>query len=93
VSDQYEAVVIETDDGKLVTGRIVNLNGDTMMVMTNMMDPNDLTGINRRKVESVTPAKNSMMPAGLIDTLKEDEILDLLAYLLSRGNPEAPMFK
>jgi len=93
VSDQYQAVVIETDDGKLVTGRIVNLNGDNMMVMTNMMEPNNLTGINRRKVESVTPAKNSMMPAGLIDSLKEDEIMDLLAYLLSRGDAKSPMFK
>ena len=86
-------MVIETDDGKLVTGRIVNLNGDNMMVMTNMMEPNNLTGINRRKVESVNPAKNSMMPAGLIDTLKEDEIMDLLAYLLSRGDAKSPMFK
>lgn len=93
VSDQYQAVVIETDDGKLTTGRIVNLNGDNMMVMTNMMEPNSLTPINRRKVESVTPAKNSMMPAGLIDSLKEDEVMDLLAYLLSRGDSKSPMFR
>jgi hypothetical protein len=26
-----------------------------------------------------------MMPEGLLDTLQRDEILDLLAYLLSRG--------
>lgn len=93
VSDQYQAVVIETDDGKLTTGRIVNLNGDNMMVMTNMLEPNSLTPINRRKIESVHPAKNSMMPAGLIDSLKEDEVMDLLAYLLSRGDAKSPMFR
>jgi hypothetical protein len=26
-----------------------------------------------------------MMPTGLLDTLAEDEVLDLVAYLLSRG--------
>jgi len=93
ISDQYEAVVIETSDGKLVSGRIVNLNGDNMMVMTNMLDPNDLASIDRKRVESVTSSKVSMMPKGLLDTLKEDEILDLMAYMLSRGDKEHPMFR
>jgi hypothetical protein len=34
-----------------------------------------------------------MMPAGLLNTLKDSDILDLLAYLLSKGNKEDPMFK
>ncbi len=34
-----------------------------------------------------------MMPAGLLDTFKEDEILDLVAYLLSRGDRNHKMFK
>jgi hypothetical protein len=38
-------------------------------------------------------AKISMMPAGLLDTLKEDEVLDLLAYLLSRGDRGHAMFR
>ena len=92
ISDQYEAVVIETSDGKLVSGRIVNLNGDTMMVMTNMLDPNDMANIDRRKVESVTPSKVSMMPRGLLDTLEADEVLDLMAYMLARGDKGHPMF-
>jgi hypothetical protein len=62
------------------------------MVMTNMLDPNTMANINRNKIESIEPSKVSMMPAGLLDTLKEDEILDLLAYTLSRGNPQAPAF-
>ena len=85
--------MIETSDGKLVSGRIVNLNGDNMMVMTNMLDPNDLASIDRKRVESVTSSKVSMMPKGLLDTLKEDEILDLMAYMLSRGDKEHPMFR
>jgi len=61
--------------------------------MTNMLDPNDLASIDRKRVESVTSSKVSMMPKGLLDTLKEDEILDLMAYMLSRGDKEHPMFR
>jgi hypothetical protein len=33
------------------------------------------------------------MPTGLLDTLKEDEVLDLMAYMLSRGDRNHAMFK
>src|SRR5204862_3564477 len=45
ISDQYAAVRIELTDGRTVTGRIVNLNGDSFSVMTDMLDPNALTGV------------------------------------------------
>ena len=93
VSDQYLAVTIITEDGKSVTGRIINLAGNNMMVNTNMLDPNAITAVDARLVESITPSKVSMMPEGLLDVLHEDEVRDLLAYLLSRGNREHAMFK
>jgi hypothetical protein len=34
-----------------------------------------------------------MMPEGLLDTFTEDEILDLLAYTLSRGERRNGMFR
>ena len=34
-----------------------------------------------------------MMPEGLLSTLDKDEIADLVAYLLSRGNRESKMFQ
>ncbi len=92
ISDQYAAVVITTED-RVFVGRIVNLNGDTLIVMTDMLDPNNLTNISRKKVESIKPSKVSPMPEGLLDTFKEDEVLDLMAYLLSRGDRNHAMFK
>jgi putative heme-binding domain-containing protein len=93
ISDQYGGVVITTTDGKVVTGRIVNYSGDSMMVMTNMLDPNGLEHVSAKKVETIEKSKVSMMPAGLLDTFKEDEILDLVAYLLSRGDRHHKMFQ
>jgi putative heme-binding domain-containing protein len=93
ISDQYQAVVIATEDGRFVTGRIVNLAGDNLMVNTDMLDPNKQTSVNRRTIQSITPSPVSMMPAGLLNTLNEAEVLDLLAYLLSGGNPDHAMFR
>ena len=64
-----------------------------LILNTNMLDPNALVTIDRKKIESLETSKVSPMPEGLIDTLKEDEILDLMAYLLSRGDRNHAMFK
>jgi putative heme-binding domain-containing protein len=93
ISDQYVAVNIEMQDGRKITGRIINLAGDNMTIMPNMMEPNTLISVNRRLVETMENSKLSMMPTGLLDALKEDEVLDLLAYLLSRGDRNNKMFK
>ena len=59
-----------------------------------MLDPNALTTVNRKQGrDDGHESKLSMMPTGLIDTLKEDEILDLVAYLLSRGDRKNKMFR
>ncbi len=93
VSDQYAAVTIITIDGRVINGRIVNLAGDSVRVNTNMLDPNAQVGVDRKQIDEMFPSKTSMMPEELLNTLHEDEILDLMAYLLSRGDPDNPMFK
>jgi putative heme-binding domain-containing protein len=93
ISDQYAAVVIRTLDGETITGRIVNLNGDNISVNTDMLNPNGLVGVNRKNIDKMQPSKLSMMPNGLLDTLQEDEALDLMAFLLSRGDRNHAMFQ
>jgi putative heme-binding domain-containing protein len=93
ISDQYGSVVINTIDGKVITGRIINLSGDSITLLTNMLEPNKLTSVDVKRIESQDVSKVSMMPEGSLDTLKQDEILDLLAYVLSQGKRDGPMFK
>jgi putative heme-binding domain-containing protein len=93
ISDQYAAVEIELIDGRTVFGRIVNLNANNLSINTDMLDPNKMANVNRDDIESIKPSKVSMMPEGLLDVLNEDEIFDLMSYLLSRGDRNAAMFK
>lgn len=92
ISDQYESNVFVLTSGKQVTGRVVNLNADKIMVSENMLEPGNLTIVMRDEIEETSVSKTSMMPAGLINTLTRDEILDLVAYLQSGGDPDSPLF-
>ena len=92
-SDQYQATKFLLLDGRTITGRVVNLNGDSYTVQTDMMVPNKLTTVKVGDIDEMTPSKVSMMPDGLLDTLSQEEVLDLLAYLRSGGKRDSDEIK
>jgi putative heme-binding domain-containing protein len=93
VSDQYRASVIATDSGQIVTGRVVNESANTLIVVTDPEDSSKVAEIPKKSIEAVKPSTVSLMPDNLLAPLDETEVLDLLAYLLSRGNVADPMFR
>jgi putative heme-binding domain-containing protein len=93
VSDQYQAHVIQTVKGKVYTGRIISENENDVTVVTDPEDATKFAVIERADIEEMFAANQSLMPAGLLDQLNEEEVLDLLAYTLSRGKANGPLFK
>ncbi|MBX7209613.1 MAG: c-type cytochrome [Verrucomicrobiaceae bacterium] len=93
ISDQYGTEQIEKKDGTSVIGRIIVEENDKVFVMTNPFAPNDHVAINAADIRSKKVYPVSMMPPGMINVLSPDELLDLLAYVLSAGNPEDKVFK
>ena len=77
----------------MVTGVVVNMNGDRVSVNTDMFDPNQQINVNRSQIASIEPSKVSPMPPGLLNLMHEDEVMDLLAYILSGGDRNHPAFK
>ena len=57
-----------------------------------MLEPGAMQIIDVNTIDEITPSKISMMPEGLLDTFTEEEILDLMAYLLSRGDRSSDAF-
>ena len=92
INDQFSAVVVITDSGTVHTGVVVNLSGDGMTLNTDMSDPNQRVTIDRKKIEELTVSKTSPMPAGLLNRMSQEEILDLIAYIISGGDAEHPLF-
>jgi putative heme-binding domain-containing protein len=83
ISDQYGSEQVQTVDGLLVTGRVVEIGGE-LHVFTDDPDAPPKV-LPRSDVEEIVPSNVSQMPAGLIDTLNEGELKDLMAYVMSVG--------
>ncbi|MEZ6123246.1 MAG: c-type cytochrome [Planctomycetaceae bacterium] len=93
ISDQYKASMVVTTAGKSINGRIVSENDHQISVLTDPEDSSKVVDLPRKDIEEIQDSKVSIMPAKLLNALNQDEVLDLLAYLLSRGNEKDAMFK
>ena len=91
LSDQYAGVLVERGDADPVIGLpIVEENG--MLAVA----PDPRTGTLRVEIPlSEITARTPVTPmaAGLVDTASMDDILDLLAYMRSAGDPTDTAFK
>ena len=64
-------------DGRLVSGIVLRETPDGVTVRT----LNETVVVTKTDIEARTPTKQSIMPEGLFDALKPDEVRDLVAYL------------
>lgn len=86
ISDQYGSHQIEKKDGTTVIGRVVAEENGTLMVMTNPFAPGELTKLAAADVKTKKDYPVSMMPPSLINALNQEELLDLIAYIMSAGD-------
>ncbi|MEO6005818.1 MAG: c-type cytochrome [Opitutus sp.] len=92
ISDQYRMVLFRTKEGQTYSGRVLSRDADATRVATNLMRPSQTIAIPNNHIVSEEALPVSVMPSGLVDLLNEAELLDLLAYLVSAGNPQHPAF-
>ena len=92
INEQFAAITVVTEDGKVHNGVVVNLNGDSLTLNTDLTDPNKRIKLDRKKIEELFVSKTSPMPVGLLNRMTKDEILNLIAYVISSGNEEHEHF-
>ena len=93
INDQFSAVMVITDQGLVHSGVVVNLNNNGLTLNTDLTDPNKRVTINRNTIDEMMVSKTSPMPAGLFNRMTRDEIMDLVAYLISGADPTHEYFK
>ena len=62
-----------------------------ILLQTNPLSTDGID-IEKKEIKSRSVSKVSMMPQGLVDNFTKDEILDLIAYLRSAGDPKDKAF-
>jgi putative heme-binding domain-containing protein len=93
INEQFSAISVVTLDGKIHTGVVVNLKGDSMTLNTDLTNPNQRVSIDRKEIDEIIVSKTSPMPQGLFNRMTKDEILDLIAYIISGGDSKHELFK
>ena len=82
ISDQYGQSAVIRNDGTRVVGRVVGLSDENVEVNTNPYGRSIVT-IPQSEIRETVAVDTSAMPAHLLDNLRAEEILDLMAYLES----------
>jgi len=93
VSDQYAATVFTMKDGSSVVGRLTNEDNEKYYVSQNPFAPEQIREVAKSDVVNTKYSYISIMYPGLINRLNEEELKDLMAYLMSGGNPDHETFK
>lgn len=88
ISDQYAAQILTRFDGTTLVGRIVDEDNETITFSTNPYDPSQNQVLEQSEITDREDSPVSTMPSRLLDRLNDQEVADLMAYLLSGGDPE-----
>jgi putative heme-binding domain-containing protein len=86
VAREYQLNEFRLFNGRLVSGIIKQENDKIVTVQTQ----NEILNLAKEDIESRKTSKTSMMPEGIFDKLKDDEIRDLIRYLQSRDQVSLP---
>lgn len=83
LSDQFAYQTVTTKSGKQHSGRVVQEAIEITRLVVDPYDPTHTVDIPANEIQSIERSGISPMPPALINAMNADEILDLLAYLLS----------
>ena len=78
IQDDYKMVVVTLRDGRTYLG---NIASETERQLTLRVVGQDQVVLNKSEIQSREQTPNSMMPMGLLQSLSDQEVLDLVSYL------------
>ena len=88
IGDRYQFSNYYLNDGSVVTGIAINEDEKNIEVSISPFSTDVIVNIRKDKLKNIELSKISPMPSGLINRLNEQELTDLIAYMLSTGDPE-----
>jgi putative heme-binding domain-containing protein len=93
INEKYQTYRFELKSGKQLQGIILKEEGGVVTVIENPLTKAEPVTFKRSEVDVQDKVAVSIMPKGLLDKLTRDEILDLIAFIASRGDKKSPLFQ
>ena len=85
ISQKYASTMFELSDGRVLTGHtlVTDYRSPNIDLVPDPLAPDKIVSFSKQQIVERQVSPTSPMPKGLVDGLKKEEILDLLAYLLA----------
>ncbi|MDA1164068.1 MAG: HEAT repeat domain-containing protein [Planctomycetota bacterium] len=95
IDKKFEGWIVVTDIGKQFTGMKIAEDDTSVTLMPNPLGLENCEPIVIRKdeIDIIQVSPISLMPAKLLNTMSLEEVLDVIAYIESKGNPDHALFK
>jgi putative heme-binding domain-containing protein len=84
VAENYRNLIIVTDSGRVLVGRLAttgDFRAEKLRLNVDPLHPGQFIEIDKREMEEQQLDDTSPMPRGLLDGFTREEIADLLAFL------------
>jgi putative heme-binding domain-containing protein len=93
INEQFQTHLIETQEGKIITGLVVEETPEIVKIIDNPLAKAEPITLKKADIAERKKSSTSVMPKGLLDKLTREEILDLMAYLIARGDQQHKLFQ
>ncbi len=80
-------------DGSSILGRLINEDEGKYSISQNPFSPQTLRDIPKADVVSLSHSQVSLMLPGLTNRLNDEELKDLIAYMVAGGNADHEVYK
>lgn len=92
VEKKYAVRTFLLDSGQVITGFVVSETKTEFRLKSDPLKEEDASVVLKEEIEAESSNAQSVMPQGLLNWLTEDEILDLVAYVLAGGKPQHALY-
>jgi putative heme-binding domain-containing protein len=93
INPQFYHTEFTMKDGAVVRGTVVDSAQGKLRVAPVMMAPDVTIEIAQADVRTERPSPVSPMPAGMLNGFTKEQIIELMAFLDARGDPDAAIYK
>ena len=93
INEKYQTYKFETLAGKFLEGIILEETPQLVKIIEDPLLKKEPVVLKVSDIASRKKLSTSIMPKGLLDKMTREEILDLLAYIIARGDARHPLFQ
>ncbi len=92
INEKFQTSVFLLDSGQTITGLVVEETPTAYKVVENPLAKAIPSEVKKDEIVNQKKSPISLMPKGLLDKLTREEILDLVAYIVAKGDKANPIY-